>query len=83
MNMDKNRELFEDVHRQLLVAWKEQMEVKRYWELVLELNAMDLGVEATGEWAKKDKYQWRSNCEWLIGVSRRKSALKSLWWSNR
>lgn len=77
-----NKEFFEDTHRQLLKAWKAQVEVRRYWEVVDELKAaapmpeiMELGARGTDEWAKEDKYQWRTNCEWLVGVSKRKSGV--------
>lgn len=26
-----------------------------------------------GSWPQDEKYQWRSNCEWLMNVSRRES----------
>jgi len=70
-------------------AWKAQVEVKRYWEVVAEIRASDvaqavdlgsgsdLGVRESEEWAREDKFQWRTNCEWLIGVSRRESRYKS------
>lgn len=55
------------------------MEVKRYWEVVDELKAdstsADVEARAMDGWAREDKYQWRTNCEWLVGVSKRKSAL--------
>jgi len=75
-----NKEFFEDTHRQLLKAWKAQVEVKRYWEIIDELksasvhDAMKLGARSPDEWAREDKYQWRTNCEWLVGVSKRESA---------
>jgi len=57
------------------------VEVKRYWEVVEELKAaapinevMELGARGMDEWAREDKYQWRTNCEWLVGVSKRQSA---------
>jgi len=34
-------------------------------------EAMELGARGMDEWAKEDKYQWRTNCEWLVGVSKR------------
>jgi hypothetical protein len=62
-------------------AWKAQVEVKRYWEVVAEnkstqaAQAVEVGANLaareSGEWAKEDKFKWRTNCEWLIGVSRR------------
>lgn len=76
-----NKEFFADTHRQLLNAWKAQVEVRRYWEVVDELksaapvnDAMELGARGMDEWAREDKYQWRTNCEWLVGVSKRMSA---------
>jgi hypothetical protein len=76
-----NKEFFEDTHRQLLNAWRAQVEVKRYWEVVDELKSaapindvMELAARDMDEWAREDKYQWRTNCEWLVGVSKRESA---------
>jgi hypothetical protein len=71
-------------------AWKAQVEVKRYWEVVAEIRASevaqavdlgsgsDLGARVFEEWAREDKFQWRTNCEWLIGVSRRESSFSEL-----
>lgn len=52
------------------------MEVKRYWEIVDEMKSApgDLEARAMDGWAREDKYQWRTNCEWLVGVSKRNSA---------
>jgi hypothetical protein len=72
-----SKEFFEQIHSQLLNAWKAQVEVKRYWEVVDEIKAAapaEMEARAMDGWTREDKYQWRTNCEWLVGVSKRKSA---------
>jgi hypothetical protein len=73
-----NKEFFESTHKVLLRTWKAQAEVKRYWEVVDEIKSAklkegDLQTRAMDGWAKEDKAKWRTNCEWLMGVSNRKS----------
>lgn len=31
------------------------------------------GVKQLGSWPQDEKFQWRTNCEWLMNVSRRES----------
>jgi len=54
------------------------VEVKRYWEVVDELKpdstSADVEARVMDGWAREDRYQWRTNCEWLVGVSKRNSA---------
>lgn len=80
----QNPEFFANVHDGLLRAWRAQAEVRRYWEVVEEIKqeqAIEVGgdmrkrapVPQLDSWPQKERYQWRSNCEWLINVSRRES----------
>lgn len=81
-----NREFFESVHDGLLRAWRAQVEVRRYWEVVedikreqaVEVGAnmrrSDVGDQQLGSWPQDEKFQWRTNCEWLMNVSRRGSS---------
>lgn len=31
-------------------------------------------LQQLGSWPQDEKFQWRTNCEWLMNVSRRKSS---------
>lgn len=83
-----NHEFFENVHDGLLRAWKAQVEVRRYWEIVEEIKreqAIEVGAnvrkreggnQQLGSWPQEEKFQWRTNCEWLMNVSRRTSSIR-------